>query len=94
MHSKSELMVRTRRIISALLGGLILLGTLVESYFQSFGFYQEHYVWPMEKYGILTPLRWQDRVFLVAFWIAAVALFYLSYRLPKYALRREPAAHN
>jgi hypothetical protein len=81
----------TRRVISALSGGLILLVTLVESYFQSFGFYQEHYVWPMEKYGILTPLRWQDRVFLVVFWIAAAALFYLSYRLLKYAIHRKSA---
>ena len=82
--------MRTRRVISALVGGLLLLGTLVEAYFQSFGFYQEHYVWPKEKYGVLTPLTWQDIVFLVAFWLVAIGLFYLSYRLLKYALRREP----
>jgi hypothetical protein len=83
--------MRTRRLISALVGGLLLLGTLVEAFFQSFGFYQEHYLWPKEKYGVLTSLRWQDIVFLVAFWLVAVGLFYLSYRLLKYALRREPA---
>lgn len=82
--------MRTRRVISALVGGLLLLGTLVEAYFQSFGFYQEHYVWPKEKYGVLTPLTWQDIVFLVTFWLVAMGLFYLSYRLLKYALRREP----
>jgi hypothetical protein len=84
--------MRTRRLISALTGSLLLLGTLVEGYFQSFGFYQEHYVWPREKYvGVLTPLRWQDIVFLVVFWVVAVGLFYLSFRLLKYALRRESA---
>jgi NADH:ubiquinone oxidoreductase subunit 5 (subunit L)/multisubunit Na+/H+ antiporter MnhA subunit len=81
-----------RRLISALVGGLLLLGTLIEGYFQSFGFYQEHYVWPKEKYGALTPLRWQDIVFLVAFWVIAAALFYLSYRLLRYAFRRESPA--
>jgi len=82
--------MRTRRVTSALVGGLLLLGTLIEAYFQSFGFYQEHYVWPKEKYGVLTPLRWQDIVFLIAFWLVAIGLFYLSYRLLKYALRRKP----
>jgi hypothetical protein len=83
--------MRARRFISALVGGLLLVATLVEGYFQSFGFYQEHYVWPKEKYGVLTPLRSQDIVFLVAFWVVAMGLLYLSYRLLRYALRREPA---
>jgi hypothetical protein len=83
-------MIRTRRLISALVGPILLLGTLVEAYFQSFGFYQEHYLWPKEKYGVLTPLRWQDIVFLIVFWVVAIGLFYLSYRLLKYAVRREP----
>jgi hypothetical protein len=82
--------MRIRRLISALGGCLLLLGTGVEGYFQSFGFYQEHYVWPKEKYGVLSPLRWQDLAFLIAFWFIAVALFYLSYRLLKYAFRGEP----
>lgn len=80
-----------RRFMSGLVGGLLFLGTLIEGYFQSFGFYQEHYVWPKEKYGVLTPLRWQDIVFQIVFWLLAIGLFYLSYRLLKYALRREPA---
>jgi len=84
-------MMQTRRFISALVGGLLLVATLVEGYFQSFGFYREHYVWPKEKYGVLTPLRWPDMVFLVAFWVVAVGLLYLSYRLLRYALRGEPA---
>lgn len=78
-----------RRFISALVGVLLVLGTLVEAYFQSFGFYKEHYVWPKEKYGVLTPLRWQDVAFLVVFWTIAIGLFYLSYRLLRYAFRHE-----
>ena len=78
-----------RRLIPALVGSLLLMGTLAEAYFQSFGFYKEHYVWPKEKYGVLTPLRWQDVAFLAVFWPLALALFYLSYRLLRYAFRRE-----
>jgi hypothetical protein len=81
--------IHWRRFISGLVGGVLLLGTLVEAYFQSFGFYQEHYVWPMQKYGVPTPLRWQDMVFLVVFWLIAIALLHASYRLLKYAFRRE-----
>jgi hypothetical protein len=42
----------------------------------------------MEKYGILTPLRWQDVIFIVAFWCVTIALFYFSYRLLRYAIHR------
>jgi hypothetical protein len=78
-------MQTVKRIISAFGGALILGTTLVEGYFQSFGFYREHYVWPMEKFGVLTPLRWQDKAFLAGFWTLAVGLIYLSYRLLSYA---------
>jgi NADH:ubiquinone oxidoreductase subunit 5 (subunit L)/multisubunit Na+/H+ antiporter MnhA subunit len=80
----------TRRILAGLVGVPILLCTLVEAYFQSFGFYREHFSWPIEKYGALTPLRWQDIVFLVVFWIAAIASFYLSFRLLRFAFRGSP----
>jgi hypothetical protein len=76
-----------RRVLSAVAAVSLLLPTLVESYFQSFGFYQQHYVWPREKYGVLTALRWQDIVFLAIFWPVAVAVFYLSFRLLKYAFQ-------
>ena len=76
-----------RRLISALVGTSLLLVTLVEAYFQSFGFYEEHYIIPRAKYGVLTPLRWQDIAFLLVFWPMAITLFYASYRLLRYALR-------
>ena len=76
-----------RRVILAVVGGALLLGTAIETWRQIFWFYQEHYVWPMEKYGVLSPLRWQDIAFLAAFLVLAIALVYLSYRLIKFATR-------
>jgi hypothetical protein len=79
------------RLVSGVLSGLILLPTLIEAYFQSYGFYKEYYVWPMEKYSMLTPLRWQDIAFLAVFWPVAIGLFYVAYRLLKFAFRRRAA---
>jgi hypothetical protein len=79
------------RLISGLSGCFLLFVTLWQSYLQSFGFYKEHYVWPREKYGTVTPLRWQDEIFLIVFWPLAVGLFYLSYRLLKTAFRGDSA---
>jgi hypothetical protein len=73
--------------MSALVGGVLFLGTLVEGYFQSVVFYRENFVWPKEKYGVLTPLRWQDIASLAAFWPVAIALIYVSYRLMRYAFQ-------
>ena len=75
-----------RRIAAAVVGGLLLIGICVEGFFQSFGFYREHYIWPREKYGVLDPLRWQDITFLIVFWVVAAGLLYVCYRIFKYAL--------
>ena len=85
-------MPKLKRAIAGLAGVPLLLATLSEAYFQSFGFYVEHYTFPMEKYGVRTPLRWQDIVFLAVFWPIAVVLVYVSYRLLKYAFRPERPA--
>ncbi len=79
------------RLVSALSGTFLLVVTLWQSYLQSFGFYKEHYVWPREKYGVVTPLRRQHILFLIVFWPLAVGLFYLSYRLLKNAFREDSA---
>ena len=76
-----------KRVIAALVGIPLLLVTLFEAYLQSFGFYWEHYTLPIEKYGVRTPLRWQDIAFLAVFWPIAVPLFYFSYRLLRFAFR-------
>lgn len=85
-------MPKLKRAIAGLAGVPLLLVTLREAYFQSFGFYAEHYTVPMEKFGVRTPLRWQDIMFLAVFWPTAIALIYVSYRLLKYAFRREHPA--
>jgi hypothetical protein len=77
-----------KRIIAALLGVPLLLAILYEAYFQCFGFYAEHWTIPIEKYGLRTALRWQDIVFLIVIWPILLTLFYVSYRLLKYAFRR------
>jgi hypothetical protein len=78
-----------KRVLAALVGVPLLLVTLFEAYLQSFGFYAEHYTIPMEKYGVRTPLRWQDVAFLVVFWPVAIALFYAAHRLLRFAVRRQ-----
>jgi hypothetical protein len=67
-----------------------MLCTLFETFRGSFGLYEEHYVIPKEKYGVLTPLRSQDVVFIAAFFLVIAALFYVSYRLLKYAFGSDP----
>jgi len=82
--------IRSRRLISPLVGALLFLGALVESCHGRFGLYQEYNLLPKEKYGVLTPLRWQDIAFLVSFWLMMSGLFFLSYWLLRYSFR-EPA---
>jgi len=81
--------MQARRLICAAAGGLLLLGTIIEAGRGGFGFYQEHYLIPKEKYGILTPLRWQDDAALILFLLVLMGLGYIAYRLLKYAFRRE-----
>ena len=81
-----------RRVISALVGGVLLLGTGIQTCRQIFWFYQEHYLWPLEKYGLLRPLRRQVIAFLAAFLVLAIALVYASYRLIKFATRTDRTA--
>jgi hypothetical protein len=85
-------MPKLKRAIAGLAGVPVLLVTLTEAYFQSFGFYAEHYTFQMEKFGVRSPLRWQDIMFLAVFWPTAIALIYVSYRLLKYAFQREHSA--
>lgn len=77
-------MPKLKRAIAGLAGVPLLLATLYEAYFQSFGFYAEHWTIPIEKYGVRTALRWQDIVFLVVIWTILLTLFYVSYHLLKH----------
>jgi hypothetical protein len=79
--------METRRLASAITGGALLLGAVAGAVRQGVISYQMFYLIPKQKYGVLTPLRWQDITVLVAFLVLAVALFYLSYRLLRYGLQ-------
>ena len=81
--------MRVRRYAAALAGFLILLGTLIETFRGSWGIYENYYRLPKEKYGVLSPLRWQDVVFIASFYVVLLALGYLSFRLLKYSLRHK-----
>lgn len=82
---KKPLNTSVKRVIAGLVGLPVLLVTLFESFLQSFGFYAEHIIIPVWTYGVRTPLRWQDVVWLCMFWPVALALLCISYRLLKYA---------
>jgi hypothetical protein len=78
-----------KRIIAGLLGVPLLLLAFYEAYLLSFGFYEKYWTIPIEKIGVRLPLRWQDIFFVVAAWSILLMLFYVSYRLVKYAFRSE-----
>jgi hypothetical protein len=85
-------MQRLKRIASTAAGVLLLAVAAIASYSISYGFYVDHYWMPLEKYGHLDPLRWQDVVFIVFFWLVMFAFFYLSYRLLRFGIRKSAAA--
>jgi hypothetical protein len=78
-----------KRVIAGLLGVPLLLLAFYEAYLLSFGFYEKYWTIPIEKIGVRWPLRWQDIFFVVAAWSILLMLFYVSYRLVKYAFRSE-----
>jgi hypothetical protein len=47
---------------------------------------------PLDKYGVLTPLRWQDVVFIAAVWSVLLVLFYVCFRLLWFAFHRDRSA--
>jgi hypothetical protein len=83
--------VRVRRITSALVGGAFLLETLATVYSTGQGIYYDYYFYPKVKENYIMPTRWQNFVVLAIFLGATIVILYLSYRLLKYAFRRDPA---
>jgi len=84
-------MVQVRRITAALVGGTLLLETLATVYSTGERIYYDYYFYPRVKENYIMPTRWQDFVGLAMFLGATIMILYLSYRLLKYALRRDPA---
>ncbi|MFZ0415128.1 MAG: hypothetical protein WA766_07120 [Candidatus Acidiferrales bacterium] len=79
--------MESRRLASAVTGFALLLGAVAEAVRQGVAFYQMFYLIPKQKYGVPTPLRWQDITVFVIFWLFIAGLGYLSYRLLRYAFR-------
>ena len=79
----------SKRVAAALLGVPLSLATLWGAYSLSIKSYVEYWWMPLAKYGVRTPLRWQDAVFMAAVWAVLLVLFYVSYRLLKFAFHRE-----
>ena len=78
-----------RRFTSGLVGLVLLLATAWMAFLQIEDAYYSYYLFPKFKEGYIAPTRWQDFAFMIAFWLGAILLFYLSYRLLKYAFRRK-----
>jgi len=77
------------RIISGLVGSPLLLAGVGIAYIVGDDLYENYYLLPRIKERYIMPARWQDFVAIGGLSVGAVVLFYLSYRLLKYAFRRE-----
>lgn len=82
----------SKRVSAALLGVPLFLATLWGAYSLNLNFYVDFWWMPLDKYGVRTPLRWQDIAFIAAVWFVLLMLFYVSYRLLKFAFHRERSA--
>ena len=76
-----------RRTTSGLVGGLLIVAAAVQAYLLGKGAYYDYYFFPKFKDLYVAPTRWQDFVWLLETWGEVFLLFYLSYRLLKYAFR-------
>jgi hypothetical protein len=74
-----------RRFISAVSGPLILLVALFETYNLFEDLYYNYYFYPSVKDGYIIPARWQEIVALIVLWAGTILLWYVAYRLLRYA---------
>jgi len=82
----------SKRVAAALLAVPLFLATSWLTYSLNFNFYVEYWWMPLDKYGVRTPLRWQDSLFIAAVWLVLLVLFYVAYRLLKFTFRRDDSA--
>lgn len=82
---------RPKRFLSALVSTLILIPSLYFTYTVGRGMYYEYILFPKLKAqdGYIPPTRWQDCAFLAIFWTTAFVLFFVSFRLIRFALHAE-----
>jgi hypothetical protein len=81
--------VQVRRMTAALVGSTLLLETLATVYSTSERIYYDYYFYPKVKEGYIMPTSWQGFVGYAVFLGATILVLYLSYRLLKYAFRRQ-----
>jgi hypothetical protein len=79
--------IAVRRFTSGLVGLVVLSATAWMGFLQVEDAYYSYYLFPKFKEGYIAPTRWQDFVFISVFWVVAILLFYVSYRLLKYAFK-------
>ena len=79
-----------KKFLSGLLGAAVLLPVLYFSYTVGRGIYCDYVLFPRLKAEehYIRPTRWQDLVFLTVFWAVALILFWVGFRLIRYAMKR------
>jgi hypothetical protein len=78
-----------KRYFSGFAGTVVFGATAYFSYIVAQGLYYSYIVWPKEKADehYIVPTRWQDLAFLVVFWVVSLLLFFISFRLIRFALK-------
>ena len=76
-----------------LVGAIILLPSLYFSYVVGRGMYYDYVLFPQLKAEdhYIAPTRWQDFAFLGIFWTTVLVLFFVSFRLIRFALMHRTA---
>jgi hypothetical protein len=85
--------MQMKRILSGLVGAIILLPSLYFSYVVGRGMYYDYILFPKLKAAdhYIAPTRWQDFAFLGIFWTTVLVLFFASFRLIRFALKQRTA---
>jgi hypothetical protein len=71
---RREARVRLRQAFLVFVPIVLVIPTLFEAIAISHQFYEDQYRIPLEKFGVLTAIRWQDLVFITGFWIVVIAI--------------------
>jgi hypothetical protein len=78
-----------KRVLLGLLGAAILIPVLYFSYNVGRGMYYGYFLFPKIKAEdhYIAPTRWQDFAFLTIFWTTALVLYFVSFRLLRFAMK-------
>jgi predicted permease len=83
-----------KRRLAGLVATVILLPTAYFSYVVGRGMYYDYILFPKLKAEdhYIAPTRWQDFTFLAVFWMFILAVAFLSFRMVRFALKRDVQA--